>query len=147
DFLTFDPTARVVQDRYNSIMNELFDHSADFLVLHYILSKREDTSFWRSVKADTVLSDRLKMLLELWQTKLVSDADLFDGQKPFEALNHAFILYGMDRTPAELPELIEFLPVKNSIDLFETIRQAQASAVQGTVDHRDFIQKYAGAFG
>ncbi|MFK8048868.1 MAG: tryptophan halogenase family protein [Halioglobus sp.] len=52
---------------YNQCMTGLFEEVRDFIVLHYALSAREDTQFWRDVKNETVVSDKLGSLLADWK--------------------------------------------------------------------------------
>jgi tryptophan halogenase len=44
---------------YNRYITMMMDEARDFLALHYALTNREDTAFWKRVKYDTKLSDSL----------------------------------------------------------------------------------------
>lgn len=50
---------------YNYSMSSLFDHVRDFLVIHYALSSRDDTAYWRDVQDKTEISDSLREKLML----------------------------------------------------------------------------------
>lgn len=44
---------------YNRQLTELFEESRDFIAVHYALTNREDTPFWRAAKYDTKIPDTL----------------------------------------------------------------------------------------
>jgi tryptophan halogenase len=50
---------------YNFSMNSLFKHVRDFLVIHYTLTSRDDTAYWRDVQEKTEISDSLQQKLML----------------------------------------------------------------------------------
>jgi tryptophan halogenase len=109
--------------RFNRIMLSRFYEILDFINMHYCLTQREDTEFWRTVRSPARVNDRLRAKLEFWRTKPPSHADFEDQffldqtpTVPFGATdtrplidtaalwNHESyeaILYGMDFMAAE----------------------------------------------
>jgi len=51
---------------YNAIMTEAYAETRDFILLHYLLSARKDTNFWRD-SHEVPLPDSLSSLLELYR--------------------------------------------------------------------------------
>lgn len=55
---------------FNRSVTQLFEIIRDFLVTHYALTDREDTSYWREVKYETVIPDSLADKLALARAKM-----------------------------------------------------------------------------
>lgn len=68
--------------RYNRIMSNRFYEILDVVNLHYCLSKREDSEFWREVGKPERVHDRVRAKLEFWTLKIPSKADFVDQRFP-----------------------------------------------------------------
>ncbi len=70
--------------RFNRIMANRFYEILDFINMHYCLTRRTDTPFWREVQRPERINGRLKAKLDFWRVKPPSGADfedqLFPGQ-------------------------------------------------------------------
>ncbi len=64
--------------RYNRILQNRYYEILDFINLHYCLTQRDDTAFWREVQKPERITDRIKAKLEFWRAKHPSSADLED---------------------------------------------------------------------
>jgi tryptophan halogenase len=64
-----------LRNQYNALVGELYEDLRDFIVMHYVLSNREDTDFWQFARHDLKKSDRLRDNLALWRHKMPSDGD------------------------------------------------------------------------
>jgi len=91
--------------RYNDIFTTQFLEVRDFLVLHYILSKREDTPFWKAVSKDTKIPDSLSEKLEFFKYQLPSMNAL--GMYTFTPKSYVCILDGMGHLPKSTFPLLE----------------------------------------
>lgn len=90
------------REMYNRRMNDRYDEAVDFINLHYALSKRRDTPFWREVTSDHRITPRIKEYLARWEEKPPSRLDFVDQIQLFSSINYEFILYGMDWVPQRL---------------------------------------------
>lgn len=72
--------------RFNRIMLNRFYEILDFINLHYCLTRRNDTEFWREVQKPDRINDRLKAKLEFWRVKPPSPADFEDQRFPAQSL-------------------------------------------------------------
>lgn len=88
-------TNQAIKDKYNDIIGELVDQTKDFIVLHYALSDREDSPFWKTYKHDVKLSDELNNNLALWKSKVPTSSDFARQITQFTSASYAYILYGM----------------------------------------------------
>lgn len=68
--------------RFNRIMANRFYEILDFINMHYCLTRREDSDFWREVRRPERIHDRLKAKLEFWNRKPVSEFDFEDQFLP-----------------------------------------------------------------
>lgn len=65
--------------RYNRLMKNRFYEVLDFINMHYCLTKRNDTEFWRTVQKPEHITDRLKAKFAYWKAKSPTASD-FDDQ-------------------------------------------------------------------
>lgn len=81
--------------QFNEMMAKRYDHVVDFIKLHYCLSERRDSDFWRDNVAASSMSDSLKERLERWRYRppLFMDVDL--NHDIFTEANWQYVLYGM----------------------------------------------------
>ncbi len=68
--------------RYNRIMANRFYEILDFINLHYCLTRRSDTEFWREIQKPERMHDRLRAKLDFWSKKPPSAADFEDQWFP-----------------------------------------------------------------
>lgn len=60
------------RDEYNDKLTERYQRVRDYIVAHYKLNSRNDSEYWRANRNNTVLSESLRQLLDVWQ----QDGDL-----------------------------------------------------------------------
>ena len=139
------PVCREVMDliaaRFNSTTQYRWGRIIDFLKLHYVLTKRTDTPFWRDNLLPETIPDRLQDLLLLWSHQSPWFHDEFDRvEEVFPAASYQYVLYGMGfRTQVE--------PSMLSGDAKTAERAMRENAIQtehlraGLPRHRDLIRK------
>jgi tryptophan 7-halogenase len=103
------PACREVMDivakRFNEATMYRFGRIVDFLKLHYSLTKRIDTAFWRDNVDPATVPDRLKELLSLWEYRSPWFFDEFDRlEEVFPAASYQYVLYGMGFQTRVTPE-------------------------------------------
>jgi tryptophan halogenase len=64
--------------RYNRIMQDRFYEILDFINMHYCLTRRTDTEFWREVGRPEMINDRLRAKFDFWRIKPPSVSDFTD---------------------------------------------------------------------
>ena len=94
------PANREVMDliaaRFNATTTYRWGRIIDFLKLHYVLTKRTDSTFWRDNVRPETIPDRLKELLELWRYQSPWFHDEFDrAEEVFPPASYQYVLYGM----------------------------------------------------
>ncbi len=71
--------------RFNRIMEDRYYEILDFINMHYCLTRRADTDFWREVGRPQRTNDRLRAKLDFWRIKPPSVSDFTDQFFPGQA--------------------------------------------------------------
>ena len=139
------PACREVMDviakRFNATTHYRWGRIIDFLKLHYVLTKRTDTAFWRDNVLPETIPDRLQELLLLWRYQSPWFHDEFDRiEEVFPAASYQYVLYGMGyRTEVEPAAL------GGEARLAERAIRENAAQTErlraGLPRHRDLIRK------
>jgi tryptophan 7-halogenase len=85
-----------LRNRYNAVNEALFDEILDFINLHYCLSQRNDTEFWREATSKNRMTAAIASRLDLWRRKPPSHLDFDRPMQLFSQQSYEYILYGMD---------------------------------------------------
>jgi tryptophan halogenase len=111
----------VVAKRFNSKMSYHWDRIIEFLKLHYVLSQRDDSQYWRDCRSEESCPESLKEKLMLWnqQSPWHDDAPLID--ELFPSASYQFVLYGMGFIPQHACQPVGFHQNQARVDkaLFE----------------------------
>ncbi|MGI9248929.1 MAG: tryptophan halogenase family protein [Woeseiaceae bacterium] len=86
----------VVAKRFNDKFLYHWHRIIEFLKLHYVLSRREDTDYWRDNSSPHTVPSDLAESLELWRYQSPRYQDLFHADELFPAASYRYVLYGMD---------------------------------------------------
>ncbi len=93
----------IVARRFNEVTMYRFGRIVDFLKLHYVLTQRTDTAFWRDNVDPATVPERLRDLLTLWKYQSPWYFDEMDRlEEVFPAASYQYVLYGM-RFKTEVP--------------------------------------------
>ena len=135
--LTADETVQGVRDAYNRAMYGFYDDLKQFIVLHYCLTNRDDTAFWRDAKTTAQHCQGLLDKLELWQHKICEYHDLAGGYATtFTDENYRFILYGMQHYPSLQMKLGD-----TASKPFELLQQRVQQALAMTITHQEYLNR------
>lgn len=81
--------------QFNQVMQTLFDEIIGYVALHYLTSKRRDTSFWKDATRLERIPDNLRYLLEEWKYRPPHDIDLLLNHRLFSLESYEYLLFGM----------------------------------------------------
>lgn len=140
EYFPFTECNHLIIDEYNDLMMKLYDETKDFIVLHYHLSNRQDSEFWRYASHENRLSDKLKMLLNLWQHKLPSYSDMAD-MNIFNHINYQYILGGMKHLVPKHNQNVHLIDSHRSQMMFNKMMEFQHRALQVSPTQRQFINQ------
>ena len=131
----------VVASRFNATTLYRWGRIIDFLKLHYVLTKRTDTAFWRDNLLPETIPDRLKELLLLWRYQPPWVHDEFDRiEEVFPAASYQYVLYGMGYQTEVEPDAIAGEAKIAQRAIRENAVQTERLRA-GLPRHRDLIRK------
>lgn len=84
------------EKQFNETFRYRWDTIIEFLKLHYCISKRTDTDFWRDNTHPNSIPDTLLEKLSLWREQSPSVVDFLNRADVFPFESYCYILYGMD---------------------------------------------------
>ncbi len=93
-------TMDIVARRFNDAFTYRWERVIDFLKLHYVLTRRRDTAYWRDHVDPASMPRRLQDLLALWQHRPPSRHDFPRAEELFPSASYQYVLYGMGFRPA-----------------------------------------------
>jgi tryptophan halogenase len=86
--------------RFNRVMTNRYYEILDFINMHYCLTRRTDTEFWREIRRPERINDRLRAKLDYWRLKPPSVSDFADQFFP-KMLSEAGGTMGDSRLPID----------------------------------------------
>ena len=92
---TMDAVAR----RFNSDFSYRWARVIDFLKLHYALSQRDDSPYWRAHRDPATWPERLRELLPMWRLRAPARHDFGRIDEVFPSASYQYVLYGMGFRP------------------------------------------------
>lgn len=113
----------IVARRFNDSFTYRWERVIDFLKLHYVLTKRTDSDFWRDNCRAESIPDRLQDQLTLWRHQPPSRYDFHRVEEVFPSASYQYVLYGMGFRP-ERPRALRLADDADRADGF--FREAAA---------------------
>jgi len=92
-------TMAVVARRFNEKMAYHWERVIEFLKLHYVLSQRDDSDYWRACRDPATCPDSLRDKLLLWQQQAPWHDDAPRVDELFPSASYQYVLYGMGFRP------------------------------------------------
>jgi hypothetical protein len=85
--------------RFNDSFTYRWERVIDFLKMHYVLTKRTDSAFWRDNSRAESIPERLSEQLALWHHQPPSRYDFYRVEEVFPSASYQYVLYGMGFRP------------------------------------------------
>ena len=131
--------APCLADEYNRRIALQYESIRDFIVMHYKLTERDDSAFWRHCAAMTI-PDSLKHQIELFRSSgRVAIVDR-DG---FAEPSFISILFGLGVVPQAWDPFVDRVDEQALRSHFARLRSAVAGTVAAMPDHADYIARHA----
>ncbi len=127
--------------RYNDQMYAAYEDLRDFVVMHYCLTDRTDTEFWRAVR-DLPIPDSLQgKLAEYAQSVITPDGT---QQRLFETQSIWAILSGMGFAFTKAPPGIDLVDDRAAAERFREIDRDRNELSVTMPDHYQYLQTLYG---
>lgn len=86
---------RIMSASYNRNIVRLYEEILEFVNLHYCLSQRDDSPFWREVRRQDRIVPTLAEKLSVWAHKPPTQYDFDTPLQLFSLASYEYILFGM----------------------------------------------------
>ena len=126
-------------DRFNKLFALRWRRVADFLKLHYALSRREEP-YWVAQRDPATISPGLNTLLELWRDQPPSAYDFPLAEEIFPAASHQYIYYGMTGRPERTGEV-----ATTAAPLLDQVRERSRQLASALPTNRAYLDRLRGA--
>jgi tryptophan halogenase len=125
-------------ERFNRLMTARYERIVDFIKMHYFLTRRTDSAFWRDNADPASAPGSLLALLDMWRHRPPGRFDLNMDHETFALANYQFVLYGMGfetRFPEARPH------AARARQEFARIQAAARHAVAALPAHRELLHR------
>ncbi len=130
----------IVAGRYNSTFLLRWERIIDFLKLHYVLSERDDSDYWRAHRDNASWPASLKDELNLWRYRAPWHADFPYRDEVFSSASYQYVLYGMGFETESEPNPDQLVQARQVIAENARMTQQQLS---GLPSHRGLIEAWS----
>jgi len=128
---------------YNKTFADCFLEIRDFIVMHYCLSQRRDTEFWRDATDPSRIPDSLAAKLELFRERLPLEGD--NKYHLFGPFNYTCILAGLGYLPEHpLPALAHSNHEQESSAAFDYIERQAEELSHKLPNLREYSDSFSG---
>lgn len=123
---------------FNQQMRDEIEHTRDFIILHYHVTNRTDSEFWRQCKRMTI-PDSLRHRIDLFkQTGRVF-------KKPTELFGEASwtaVMFGQGLVPEQFHPIVNMLQDEELREFLDGIHKSVLNTVKSLPEHQRFIDSY-----
>lgn len=123
----------------NQSMNQRWERIIDFLKLHYVLSQRQDTPYWRYMSDITTASEQLQHWLAMWQYRVPLMSDFTYADELFPAASYLYVLYGMGYNSTLTHATATHPQVQQAKQFTEQVQQLSKQQLSGLPGNRELL--------
>jgi tryptophan 7-halogenase len=135
-----DGQMRATAGLFNHMMTERFARVIDFIKMHYVLTQRRDTDFWRENADMDRISTTLADKLEMWRSRPPHRLDFVTDYEMYLPASWQFVLYGME-FQTTLPPTAHLPDLAAARREFATLRHLSDHALKDLPDHRALLDQ------
>ena len=130
-------------DQYNQMMRDDYHYTRDFIILHYKVSERNDSPFWRYCQKMEI-PESLQKKIDLYRN---SGRIFLKHSNIFREESWVSVMQGQGLSPTDYHPLADVLSGQNLDAYMSKINQGIKSALEIMPSHEDFISKYCAISG
>lgn len=132
--------------RFNALMVARFERIVRFLKLHYCITRRTDTQYWRDNADPASIPEDLQDMLAQWRHRPPSRFDFTVDHESFLPPSYHYILYGMG-FETRLGDPARYPGADAARDAFAKVAAAAPAALAHLPDHRALLNHYRARHG
>ncbi len=132
----FETSAR----QFNANLRRRYERTLDFIKLHYCLSERRDSEFWRDNVDPVSVPDSLEELLDRWRFRPPNEIDIDRNVDIFTESSWQYVLYGMGWKTDLSAKAGVFRFAEEAKAAFATIQRQGEFAVRQLPSNRELVR-------
>lgn len=125
--------------QFNRIMLARYERALDFIKLHYNISERRDSEFWRDNADPSTTRDSLHELLDRWRFRPPNEMDVDTNVDIFTEASWQYVLYGMGWKTDLSAKAGAFRHADAARAAFAQVRRQGDYAAQTLPSNRDLV--------
>jgi tryptophan halogenase len=131
------------REEFNRQMDAEFRYIRDFIIMHYHVTERTDSEFWRRCRSMRI-PESLQHRLDLFR-----DAGLVfeDDRDIFRENSWVQVMMGQGIEPQSYHPIVDMMGEQELRDFIKFQRQKVEQVLQQLPSHQDFIEKYCSVAG
>lgn len=126
--------------QFNTIMRQRYERALDFIKLHYCISERRDSAFWRDNVEHGSVRDSLHELLDRWRFRPPTELDIDARVDIFTEASWQYVLYGMGWKTDLTAKAGAYRYFDDARAAFAEVRRQGAYAVLNLPSNRDLVE-------
>jgi tryptophan halogenase len=126
--------------QYNAIMLKRYERARDFIKMHYSLTQRRDTAFWRDNADPSNTPDSLHELVDRWRFRPPGAIDIDANVDLFTEHSWQYVLYGMGFRSDLRAKAGAFRYFDEARQAFADIRRQAAHAMATLPTNRELVE-------
>ena len=137
----YEEVNETLSNAYNRETSEELEKIRDFIILHYKVTQREDSEFWRYCK-NMEIPDSLKHRIELFKH------NAYTYQEPnelFRVDSWTQVMLGQGIIPESYHHIVKTMGDKELTQFLTSMREGMKSIASSLPMHQDFIERYCKA--
>jgi len=140
----YDGQMAPVARHFNQFMRQRYERIVEFIKLHYGLSQREDSAFWRDNRDPASFSPQLREQLAMWRCRPPHRLDFITDVEMYPPSSWQYVLYGMGFETAPHPAWLAGQPLQAASAEMRQLRALAPHAVADLPDHRSLVTALCG---
>ena len=131
----------ILSKQFNTAFTHHWERIIEFLKLHYVLTKRNDTAFWRENRDPDTIPAGLKERLELWRYHPPSAQDFPFQKEIFSWPSYQYVMHGMGFKANYAARPDALMDEQFARRCFASVAQARQQSLTEMPLHRDLLDK------
>ncbi|HEX7986707.1 MAG TPA: tryptophan halogenase family protein [Duganella sp.] len=128
-------------DEFNRLVSARYEHVRDFIILHYKVTNRSDSEFWRYC-ANMPIPDRLRHQIDVFRE---TGRVVIYEDKAFMVPSHVSMLMGLGVMPKAYDPLVDLVDLRTLQAHFAKVRDSITRTVDAMPDHAQYIARHVAA--
>ena len=138
----FNGETEAVARTFNRLMRERYERVADFIKLHYCLTRRTDSAFWTDNADPRSIPPTLQDKLAMWRSRPPHRLDFVADVEMYPTSSWQYVLYGMEFATALHPSAGGGARRLDAEREFRTIAELSERAAADLPSHRALVAHF-----